>query len=162
MSSTRECAKRFPNCERRARTLREDVRIAAAAAVKEAFAGLQADIERARGAMKWFSYRWIVIVVVSLVGLFALGSGLAWTLVAWQRHQVTELIERKTALEADIAEMTVNAAALAKKGARIKIDSCGGRPCIEVSPNQSENLPDWKGPWNNSATGKSYVIPKGY
>jgi len=142
--------------------LQQGVTGAARTAVTDAFAGLQRDIVRARGAMRWFSYRWIVIVGVSLVGLFALGGGLAWALVALQRHQVAELIERKTALEADIAEMMVNQAALAKKGARIKIDNCGGRPCIEVSPNQSENLTDWKGPWNNSTTGKSYVIPKGY
>jgi hypothetical protein len=142
--------------------LREGVTQAAGSAVKEAFEGLQKDIERARGAMKWFSYRWIFMVVMSLVGLFALGGGLAWALVALQRHQVTELIERKTALEADIAEMQVNAAALAKKGARIKIEDCGGRLCIVADKRQSDDATDWHGIWNNAKTGQTFVIPKGY
>ena len=142
--------------------LREGVTQAAGTAVKESFKGLQKDVERARGAMKWFSYRWIVIIGVSLVGLFALGGGLAWALVALQRHQLAELIERKTALEADIAEMTVNAAALAKKGARIKITDCGGRLCIVADKRQSDKTTDWHGIWNNEKTGETFVIPNGY
>ena len=133
--------------------LKEGVAGAAKTAVQDAFTGLQKDIERARGAMKWFSYRWIVIVGVSLVGLFALGGGLAWALVALQRHQVTELIEKKTALEADITEMQANAATLAKKGARIKIVDCGGRLCIVANKNQSSDANDWHGIWNNAQTG---------
>ena len=142
--------------------LREGVVQAAGSAVKDSFTGLQGDIERARGAMRWFLYRWIVIVGVSLVGLFALGGGLAWALVALQRHQVTELIERKTALEANIAEMQVNAEALAKKGARIKITDCGGRLCIVANKRQSDKATDWHGLWNNAETGETFVIPKGY
>jgi hypothetical protein len=142
--------------------LREGVVQAAGSAVKDSFTGLQGDIERARRAMKWFSYRWIVIVAVSLVGLFALGAGLAWALLALQRHQLTELIERKTALEADIAEMQVNAAALAKRGARIKIEDCGGKLCIVANKHQGEREPDWSGFWYNKQTKEPWVIPKGY
>ena len=143
--------------------LERDVTRATGVAVKEAFAGLQGDIERARGAMKWFSYRWIVIVGVSLMGLFALGGGLAWALLALQRHQVTELIERKTAIEADIAEMQNNVAALAKKGGRIKIEECGGRLCIVANRHhQGEGEPDWKGFWYNTQTKEPWVVPSGY
>jgi hypothetical protein len=142
--------------------LQQDVTSAAGRAVQDAFAGLQKDIERARSAMKWVSYRWIVIVVVSLMGLFALGVGLAWALLALQRHQVTELIERKTALEADIADMTATQAVLEKKGARIKITDCGGRLCIVANKRQSDDATDWHGIWNNEKTGETFVIPKGY
>jgi hypothetical protein len=143
-------------------TLREDVRIAAAAVVKEAFAGLQADIERARGAMKWFSYRWIVIAALTLATLSAMGFGLLWASLTWQRHELTELTEQRTAIEADIAEMRVNAEALAKKGARIKIVDCGGRLCIVANKNQSSDANNWHGIWNNEKTGETFVIPKGY
>jgi len=142
--------------------LERGVTRAAGSAVKEAFAGLQSDIERARGAMKWFSYRWMGIVGLSLMGLGVLEGGLIWGALAWQRHQVTELIERKTALEADIVEMQLNAAALAKKGARIKIEDCGGRLCIVADKRQSDDATDWHGIWNNAKTGQTFVIPSGY
>jgi len=141
--------------------LREGVTQAAGSAIKDSFTGLQGDIERARGAMKWFSYRWMVMVGVSLMGLGALGAGLIWTSLAWQRHEVDGLIEQKEALEADIAEMQVNAAALAKKGARIKITDCGGRLCIVASKNQTGSFSDWHGLWNDK-TGQTMVIPNGY
>jgi len=142
-------------------TLREDVRIAAAAAVKEAFAGLQADIERARGAMKWFSYRWIVIAALTLATLSAMGFGLLWASLTWQRHELTELTEQRTAIEADIAEMKVTQAALAKKGARFKISTCGGRLCVAVSTDQGQATVDWSQAWH-AADGAPLVIPKGY
>lgn len=89
------------------------------------------------------------------------GGRLAWALLALQRHQVTELLERKTALEADIAEMTVTQAALAKKGARFKTATCGGRLCIAVSTDQGQSTVDWRGAWHTD-DGVPLVIPKGY
>ena len=141
--------------------LREDVKIAAAGAVQESFKGLQRDIERARGDMKWFSYRWIVIVGLSLVGLGALAGGLIWASLAWQRHEVAELTEQRTAIEADIAEMKVTQAALAKKGARFKTATCGGRLCIAGSTDQGQSTVDWTQAWHG-ADGVPLVIPKGY
>ena len=141
--------------------LREDVRIATAAALKEAFAGLQGDIGRARGAMKWFTYRWIVIAAATLLVVSALGFSLLWALLAWQRHEIDGLIEQKTALAADIADMQVNAAELAKKGGRIKITDCGGRLCIVASKNQTGTFSDWHGVWNDKK-GQTMVIPNGY
>ena len=143
--------------------MREEVKIEAAAAVKEAFAGLQGDIERARGAMKWYTYRWIVIAAATLEVLSDVGFGFLWASLAWQKHEVDALIERKTALEVDIAGMQVNAAALAKKGARIKIEDCGGRLCIVANRHhQGEGEPDWKGFWYNTQTKEPWVVPSGY
>jgi hypothetical protein len=141
--------------------LQQDVTRAAGSAVQDAFKGLQKDIERARGAMKWFSYRWIVIVGVSLMGLGALAVGLIWVSLTWQRHEVAELTEQRTAIEADIAEMKVTQAALAKKGARFKTSTCGGRLCVAVSTDQGEALVDWTRAWH-AADGAPLVIPKGY
>jgi hypothetical protein len=143
-------------------TLQQDVTTAAGRAVKDAFTELQKDIERARGAMKWFSYRWIAIAGLTLVLLSALGLGLLWASLTWQRHELAELTEQRTAIEADIAEMQVNAAALAKKGARIKIVDCGGRLCIVASKTQTDSFKDWHGIWNNAETGQTMVIPNGY
>ncbi len=141
--------------------LQKDVTEAAGSAVKEAFQGLQGDIERARGAMKWFSYRWVIIAGLTLATLSALGFGLLWASLTWQRHELTELTEQRTAIEADIAEMKVTQAALEKKGARFKTSTCGGRLCIAVSPDQGQSRVDWTGAWH-AADGAPLVIPKGY
>ena len=142
--------------------LQKDVTQAAGSAVQDAFKELQKDIERAQGAMKWFSYRWIVIAGLTLALLSALGFGLLWASLTWQRHELTELTEQRAAIEADIAEMKVNAAELATKGARIKITDCGGRLCIVANKRQSDDATDWHGVWNNEKTGQTFVIPKGY
>lgn len=141
--------------------LQQDVTRAAGSAVQDAFKGLQKDIERARGAMKWFSYRWIVIAALTLAILSALGFGLLWASLTWQRHELTELTEQRTAIEADIAEMKVTQAALAKKGARFKTATCGGRLCVAVSTDQGQASVDWTGAWHG-ADGVPLVIPKGY
>jgi hypothetical protein len=112
---------------------------------------------RARKAMTWFSTKWIALTAAGFVGMTAMAWGAVW----WQRNAVTELTAQKTALEADIAEMQVNAAALAKKGARIKITDCGGRLCIVASKNQTGSFSDWHGLWNDK-TGQTMVIPNGY
>ena len=54
--------------------LQQDVTRAAGSAVKDAFQGLQKDIERARGAMKWFSYRWIIIIAGESDGIRCAGG----------------------------------------------------------------------------------------
>lgn len=141
--------------------LQKDVTLAAGRAVKDAFEGLQKDIERARGAMKWFSYRWIVIVGLSLVGLGALAVGLLWASLTWQRHEVLQLTEQRTAIEADIAEMKATEAALAKKGARMKPTTCGGRLCVAVSTDQGPVSVDFTPAWH-APDGTPLVIPKGY
>jgi hypothetical protein len=141
--------------------LQKDVTVAAGRAVQEAFQGLQKDIERVRGAMKWFTYRWIVIVCLSLLGLGALAVCLIWASLTWQRHEVLQLTEQKTAIAADIAEMQLTEAALAKKGARIRSTTCGGRLCVAVSPDQGPVPVDWTSAWH-AADGTPLVIPKGY
>jgi hypothetical protein len=111
----------------------------------------------AQHALRWFSYKWIALIAAAFVGIGAM----AWASVWWQRNQVSELTEQKTALEADIAQMQINAEALAKKGARIKITDCGGRLCIVASKNQTGSFSDWHGLWNDK-TGQTMVIPNGY
>jgi AcrR family transcriptional regulator len=143
----------------------EPARKALEAAVKpvaEQFLGLAQRIlqleAKARNAMTWFSAKWIALTAAGFVGM----SAIAWASVGWQRTQVNELTAQKTALEADIAEMQANAAALAKKGARIKIVDCGGRLCIVASKNQTGTFSEWHGLWNDAKTGQTMVIPNGY
>ena len=112
----------------------------------------------ARQAMTWFSAKWIALAAGGFVAMAAT----AWAAVGWQRSAVAELTEQKTALEADIIAMQINAAELAKKGGRIKITDCGGRLCIIASKNQTGTFSDWHGLWNDAKTGQTMVIPNGY
>ena len=134
---------------------------AAVKPVTEQFLGLAQRILQleaiARRTMTWFSAKWIALTAAGFVGM----SAMAWASVWWQRNAVTELTAQKTALKADIAEMQVNAAAIAKKGGRIKITDCGGRLCIVASKNQTGSFSDWHGLWNDK-TGQTMVIPNGY
>jgi hypothetical protein len=117
--------------------------------------GLQKAAER---AMQWFSYKWMALIAAGFVGICAV----AWGSVLWQRYQVNVLTVQRAALEADIAEMQINQAALAKKGARIKFADCGGRVCIVANKNQGEGASDWHAFWSNTQTGQPLVIPQGY
>jgi hypothetical protein len=112
----------------------------------------------ARRAMTWFSAKWIALTAAGFVAMTAM----AWAAVGWQRSAVNELTEQKTALEADIIAMQINAAELAKKGGRIKITDCGGRLCIVASKNQTGSFSEWHGLWNDAKTGQTMVIPNGY
>jgi ABC-type transporter Mla subunit MlaD len=135
---------------------------AAVKPVHEQFLGLAQRVLQleatARRTMTWFSAKWIALTAAGFVAM----SAMAWASVWWQRQQVTELTEQKTALEADIAGMQVNAAELAKKGGRIKITDCGGRLCIVASKNQTGTFSEWHGLWNDVKTGQTMVIPNGY
>jgi hypothetical protein len=113
------------------------------------------------GAVAAFGWKW------ALVAGGAAGGGIAavllagWLSVWWQRDQVEQLTEQRQALNVDIVALQATAAALEKRGARIKLSQCGGRLCIEASTNQGETQENWRGPWK-SAQGTPMVIPRGY
>jgi uncharacterized membrane protein YcjF (UPF0283 family) len=100
--------------------LRKDVTTAAAGAVKEAFTGLQGDIERARRAMKWFSWRWFFITVATLAGLGVLAFFMMWVALTWQRDEVNGLLTQRATLKAQIAELEGEVAELEKKQKALK------------------------------------------
>jgi hypothetical protein len=100
--------------------LRQDVTTAAAGAVKDAFTGLQGDIERAREAMKWFSWRWFFITVATLVAFIVLGFFMMWVALTWQRDEVNGLLAQRAALKAEIVQLEGDVAELTKKQKALK------------------------------------------
>jgi len=100
--------------------LRKDVTQAAAGAVKEAFTGLQGDIERARRAMKWFSWRWFFITVATLAGLGVLAFFMMWVALTWQRDEVNGLLTQRATLKAQIVQLEGEVAELEKKQKALK------------------------------------------
>jgi hypothetical protein len=113
----------------------------------------------AQNAMTWFSIKWMVLIAAGFAGM----CGLAWASVAYQRTQVSELTEQKTALEADIAEMKITAAELAtKKNGRLRTTTCGGRLCIVASADQGKDAPALNTKWRDPKTLEPLVIAAGY
>jgi hypothetical protein len=135
-------------------TLREDVTRAATKAVQDAFQGLQGDIERARRAMKWFSYRWFFITLATLAGLSALGFFMIWVSLTWQRDEVNGLLKQRAGLEAEIATLQATVEELAAKGGKIKFSVCGDakRKCVKVNV----------GMGTFGKAGENYMIADGY
>jgi len=65
------------------------------------------------------------------------------------------------ALRLERAQLQASIEDLEKRGARIKIDNCGGRVCVAVNIDQGKSYVDWRGAWH-APDGEPMVIPKGY
>ena len=115
-----------------------------------------------RNAGAWFAWKWVAVAAGGLAGVCLV----AYVSLAWQLHEVSSLRDDQAALNADITQMQANADALAKKGRRIVIDQCGGRPCIEASSNQGADQDGTAiplGGWHTTdGRNVALVIPRGY
>ena len=103
-----------------------------------------------RDAGAWFAWKWVAVAAGGLAGVCLVAYGSLW----WQIHQIESLSEQKAELEANVA-------LLEKRGGKIKIQTCGGRICIEASTNQGKGNIDWSGTWQTQ-DGTPMVIPRGY
>jgi len=117
-----------------------------------------AEIERrTRRTMAWFSWKWIALAAAGFTGVGAV----AWGSIAWQRNEMTQLMNQRNELTRAIEQMQATVDTLGKKGAHLQLAQCGGRLCVIVNRNQGEKGFNWRGPWRNEA-GQSMVIPLGY
>ncbi len=114
--------------------------------------------DKVRNAGAWIS--WKFALVFAFAGAAAVATNYAigrFTLP--DRAEIEALRSEKAELEASIAD-------LAKRGAKIKINDCGGRLCIEASSNQGKDAqgqPAPMGSWmTNDGRKVALVIPRGY
>ena len=143
---------------------------AAAKPMLEQLSGVAAKAQQAEQqlhqATDSFGWKWAMIAAGALACTLAAFILVAWMAIWLQRFQVTELAQQKAQLQGEVVQLQAQAAALAKKGARIKLARCGGRLCIEASSDQgkdrSKGAPEWRGPWKNNENGAPLVIPNGY
>lgn len=113
---------------------------------------------KVRIAGAWLTWQFAVVFI--LVGVAAVVTNYAigrFTLP--DRAEIDALRSEKAELEASIAD-------LHKQGAKIKINTCGGRICIEASTNQGNDAsgnPAPIGSWLTTDGRKvPLVIPRGY
>lgn len=122
---------------------------------------------RLSGSMASFGWKWAALAGGAAAGGIAAVLLAAWLTTWWQRGQVEKLEAQRAALETTVAELEANAATLAKKGGRIKLNTCTDsagveRVCIAISRNQGKGFEQYTAPFANTATGEQFVIPKGY
>lgn len=113
---------------------------------------------KVRSAGTWLTWQFAVVFI--LVGAAAVATNYAigrFTLP--DRAEIDALRSEKAELEASIAD-------LHKRGAKIRINTCGGRLCIEASTNQGNDAsgnPAPIGSWLTTDGRKvPLVIPRGY
>lgn len=125
--------------------------------------------DKLNAATDAFGWKWATMAGGVAVALLLVVLVIAYMLTWLERDTVTELRNEQAALQADIAQMQVQAAELEKRGGRIVMTECGGRLCIEASANQGKNkdgspaaMGSWQRDIKNGGGKVSLVIPKGY
>ena len=133
----------------------------AAEALNAAAEALEKAAGQVRGAGAWLTFKaaasiagvgLVMVLAVYVLGRFMLPS-------EDELQEVQRLRAVKAELEANIAELN-------RRGAKIQLNTCGGRLCIEASTNQGKDdqgnpLP--LGGWSTTDSRKvPLVIPRGY
>jgi hypothetical protein len=133
----------------------------AATALNQAAGALDEAAEQVRSAGSWLTFKAAASVagvgLVMVLAMYVLGRFMMPSDA--DRQEVAHLRAEKAELEASIAD-------LAKRGARIKLNTCGNRLCIEASSNQGKDQAGNPVPMGSWATvdGRkvALVIPRGY
>ena len=127
-------------------------------AFKAATDALDIATGKVRTAGAWLTWQFALVFI--LVGAAAVATNYAigrFTLP--DRAEIDALRSEKAELEASIADLN-------KRGAKIKINTCDGRLCIEASTNQGKDTagnPAPMGSWRTSdGRDVPMVIPRGY
>ena len=103
-----------------------------------------------RRAAAWVSWQYLALVAAGCASLVLA----VWVAVSWQRQELTELRDQKTALEAQIASLQSAVDELVQKGGKIKFNVCGNdrRKCVKVN----------MGMGTFAKGGENYMILDGY
>lgn len=106
-----------------------------------AVANLSAIVDRAAGAerqiraaLAGFSWRSMLMVSGIVIGVLLMIWLVSMISISWQRYQIDSLSQERAALEADIRTLQTQSNDLAKRGGRIKLETCGNdrRLCVQV------------------------------
>lgn len=133
----------------------------AVTALKQAAGTLENAAGQVHRAGAWLTFKAAASVagvgLVMVLAVYALGHFMVPTEA--ERQEVQRLRAEKAELEANIE-------ALAKRGGKIKFNTCGGRLCIEASSNQGKDSSGnsaMMGSWRTTdGRDVALVIPRGY
>lgn len=133
----------------------------ATTALNQAAGALHEATEQVRSAGAWLTFKVAASVagagLVMVLAMYVLGCFMLPSDADWQ--ELAQLRVEKAELEANIADLN-------KRGAKIKLNTCGNRLCIEASSNQGKDAagnPAPMGSWETVDGRKvALVIPRGY
>ena len=133
----------------------------ATTALNQASGALHEATEQVRSAGAWLTFKVAASVagagLVMVLAMYVLGCFMLPSDADWQ--ELAQLRVEKAELEANIADLN-------KRGAKIKLNTCGNRLCIEASSNQGKDAagnPAPMGSWETVDGRKvALVIPRGY
>jgi cell division protein FtsB len=133
----------------------------ATTALNQAAGALHEATEQVRSAGAWLTFKVAASVagagLVMVLAMYVLGRFMLPSDADWQ--ELAQLRVEKAELEANIADLN-------KRGAKIKLNTCGNRLCIEASSNQGKDAagnPAPMGSWETVDGRKvALVIPRGY
>ena len=133
----------------------------ATTALNQAAGALHEATEQVRSAGAWLTFKVAAAVasigLVMVLAMYVLGRFMLPSDADWQ--ELAQLRVEKAELEANIADLN-------KRGAKIKLNACGNRLCIEASSNQGKDAagnPAPMGSWETVDGRKvALVIPRGY
>lgn len=133
----------------------------AVTALKQATGALEEAADRVTGAGAWLTFKVAAVVagvgLVLVLAMYVLGRFMLPSEA--ERQEVRNLRAQKAELEANIAD-------LAKRGGKIKFNTCTDsagkdRLCIAVARNQGPGFEKYVAPFSDP-TGDQFVVPKGY
>lgn len=138
---------------------------AAVAALSRATRELDAATGKVRGAGAWIS--WKFALVFTLAGAAAVATNYAIGRITLPDRAEVEANRAELAqLQAEKVELEANIAALAKRGGRIKLSTCGpaNRLCVQITPKQGDapGQTDYQGAWVSADNKTRFAIPSGY
>jgi len=133
----------------------------AVAALDQAMAALDEAVGQMHDAGAWLTYKAVAAVagigLLMVLAMYVLGRFMMPSEA--DREELVQLRAERAELEANIADLT-------KRGAKIKLNTCGNRLCIEASSNQGKDQagnPVPMGAWETVDGRKvALVIPRGY
>ena len=133
----------------------------ATTALNQAAGALHEATEQVRSAGAWLTFKVAASVagagLVMVLAMYVLGRFMLPSDADWQ--ELAQLRVEKAELEANIADLN-------KRGAKIKLNTCGNRLCSEASSNQGKDAagnPAPMGSWETVDGRKvALVIPRGY
>lgn len=151
----------------------DDTKTALESALKPIIGGLagaarsandvEAKLDRVTASFGW---RWALLAGGIAAGTILAVAAIVWVTLAYQRHQIDELAEKKAQLSQEIVMLQTNLDKLALRGGRIKLSSCGPkkRLCAQLEPKQGDDADqqDFKGAWYSEDGQRRFVILMGY
>ncbi len=85
-----------------------------------------------KNAVVWFTWRWAGLATLSIGATFAVWWLLAQALLWWHKGEVDQLLDQRTALVRELAQLKQQASVYEAQAGRATLSKCANRLCIRI------------------------------